>query len=241
MNALEHNQFTQTWAATAHKLPKPKAILVISAHWYLDHVAVTAMPKPKLIHDFYGFPEQLNRFAYPAVGDVELAKQVAALLSPEPVRLDYDSWGLDHGAWSVLAPMYPDADIPVVQLSVSTKLSFDQHLALGAKLAPLRAQGVLILASGNVVHNLGLMRPVSYSWAQSFDEEVRQLMLTQPQELTKVPNSENYRLAVPTPEHFIPLLYLAGLAQQPGQTVEIITEGMLLGSIAMTSYQLSGQ
>ncbi|MFZ6754264.1 4,5-DOPA dioxygenase extradiol [Undibacterium sp. Dicai25W] len=238
MNALENNQFTQAWAGFAQRIPKPKAILVISAHWYIDHIAVTAMPQPNTIHDFYGFPPALSEMLYPAPGNPLLARRVAELLSPMDVRLDQNTWGLDHGAWSVLAPMFPEADVPVIQLSINARLSFDEHVQLGAKLAPLRNEGVLILASGNVVHNLRLMQRGSYPWAQEFDDEARNLIVQRPQDIAQLLNHPAYKLAVPTPDHFIPLLYIAGLAAASGEKPEVFIDGIAMGSISMTSFAL---
>jgi 4,5-DOPA dioxygenase extradiol len=239
MNTLERNGFTEAWRSLGRALPRPRALLVVSAHWFIGATAVTAMPRPRTIHDFYGFPPELFAFDYPAPGAPDVAGEIVEAVRPEWVGLDRDQWGLDHGTWSVLAHLYPDADVPVVQLSINALKPFDYHLALAARLAPLRDSGVMILASGNVVHNLRLVqwnRPdAAFDWAERFDDSVADLMGNAPGDILKVVDHPDYALAVPTPDHFIPLLYLAGLAAQDG-TARALLRGHALGSISMSCY-----
>jgi 4,5-DOPA dioxygenase extradiol len=245
MNALDHNRYTEAWRAFGAAVPRPRAILVVSAHWYINASAVTAMARPKTIHDFYGFPDELFAVQYPAPGDPQLADDVADVVKPTWVGRDYDSWGIDHGTWSVLVHAFPAADIPVVQLSINATKSFDDHVALGAALAPLRDDGVLIIGSGNVVHNLGRIdwsRPDGgYDWAERFDADVAGIMTEAPADLAEVADHDDFALAVPTPDHFIPLLYLAGLASVAGEAADTLVEGCAMGSLSMASYTIGGQ
>ena len=240
MNALEHNRYTDAWASFAAGMPRPRAILAISAHWYINATAVTAMAQPHTIHDFFGFPDELFAVRYPAPGDPGLAADIAELVKPTWVGSDLDSWGLDHGTWSVLVHMFPDADIPVVQLSIDATKPFEYHVALGAQLAGLRQRGVFIIGSGNVVHNLGLIewnRPdAAFDWALEFNEAAMTLMTSSPGQAADLQNHDQYRLAAPTPDHFIPLLYIAGIAAATGATPEVIADGCMMGSLSMTSY-----
>jgi 4,5-DOPA dioxygenase extradiol len=242
MNTLEANRFTAAWAELGRTLPRPRAVLAISAHWFINGSAVTAMPNPRVIHDFYGFPKPLFDFDYPAKGAPDVAEEVADIVRPSYVGLDHDSWGLDHGTWSVLAHTFPKADIPVMQLSVHAGEDLQYHLDLGERLAPLRERGVFILASGNVVHNLRLINwhlaDQAFDWAMAFDAEVQSAMTTKPETLVSINKHQQYRKAVPTPEHFLPLVYLAGLAVSAKQTPEVLVDGGVMGSLTMTSFVL---
>ena len=242
MNTLEQNGYTEAWRAFGRHLPRPKALLVVSAHWYFGATAITAMPQPRTIHDFYGFPQALFDFEYPAPGDSDLAREITELVKPQWIGLDRDQWGLDHGTWSVLAHMYPDAHIPVLQLSINALRPLDYHLQLAARLAPLREQGVMIVASGNVVHNLRELQwkqpDLAYDWAERFDDAVAEQLSQAPADILRVLDHPDYRLAVPTPDHFIPLLYLAGLAAADGRALESLVRGYAMGSISMSCFGL---
>ncbi len=240
MNAIEHNRFTESWAEFGRQVGKPRAVLAVSAHWYVGHTAVTAMQKPKTIHDFFGFPQQLFDVEYPAPGDAGLAREVATALGPTWVGEDLDSWGIDHGTWSVLVHVFPHADVPVVQLAIDMNKPLAEHLDLGAKLNGLRDDGVLVMGSGNVVHNLRAMdwsKPdAGFDWNDSFDSYVREIMTTNPQSLVEVDRHPHFRQAVPTPDHFLPLAYIAGIAAEAGTKAEVLVGGPQYGSLSMTSY-----
>jgi len=227
MNALESNAYTQAWRAFGQGMVRPRAVLVISAHWYVGVRAVTAMPRPKTIHDFYGFPDALFAVQYPAPGDPALAQEIAEIVKPTVVGLDHDS---------------PAADIPVVQLSIDARKSHEEHFELGAKLGALRREGVLILGSGNVVHNLRLIdwnRPrEGFDWVRRFDEAARDLMIADPSLIPTLREHPDYRRAVPTPEHFLPLVYLAGAAAAEGSGTDVFLEGYAYGALSMTAYSL---
>jgi len=238
MNTLERNPYTDAWRQLGALAGRPKAILAISAHWYTPATAVTAMTRPKTIHDFYGFPQALFDVQYPAPGDPGLAARVRELLAPVDVALDH-SWGLDHGTWSVLKHAFPDAEIPVVQLAIDATKPAAFHHAIGAHLAPLRDEGVLVIGSGNVVHNLRLIGwggGAPYDWATRFNDYVRDALSSR--DYQRLINYEQVgadaRLAVPTPEHYLPLLYVLG-AQREGEALHIAIDGIEIRSIGMLS------
>lgn len=247
MNAIEDNANSRAWRELATGLPRPKAILAISAHWVTAGVAVTAMESPETIHDFYGFPRRLAECQYPAPGDPGLARRIAGLLAPEPVTLDQD-WGLDHGAWSVLTHLFPKADIPVLQLSLDGRKGGAWHLALARRLKPLRDEGVLILGSGNVVHNLARMdwgRPdAAHDWAVRFNAATRDALVSG--DLAALAGwafpddaASDAGLAVPTPEHYLPLLYVAAL-REPDEAVSFFNDRIEYGAIGMLGMRLAG-
>jgi 4,5-DOPA dioxygenase extradiol len=240
MNTLERNRYTDCWRAVGAALPKPRAILMVSAHWYVNATAVTAMARPRTIHDFYGFPQALFDVRYPAPGMPDLVDEIADAARPDAVGADHDSWGLDHGAWSVLVHAYPQADVPVVQLSINALKPPEYHVELGARLAALRTRGVMLMGSGNVVHNLRLMdrhqQDGGYDWAQRFNEHVVDVMTTAPADIVRVMRHPDFLKAAPTPEHFLPLLYIAGHAAATGVRPGTLVDGYTFGSLSMTSY-----
>ncbi|HMN45131.1 MAG TPA: 4,5-DOPA dioxygenase extradiol [Povalibacter sp.] len=239
MNALEANRHTNAWRALGESLPTPRAILAVSAHWYIDGTAVTAMEHPRTIHDFYGFPPELFAQNYPAPGSPEIARRVQDVLRPLPVAAD-GQWGLDHGTWSVLVHVYPQAQIPVLQLSIDARQSPEFHYRLGERLAPLRDEGVLILGSGNVVHNLRRLdwnaSGSGYPWATQFNDTLREALARGDHRaaIDYEQSGEAARLSVPTPEHYLPLLYVLGAGGTDAQ-VSFPTDGIELGSISMLS------
>lgn len=243
MNTLDDNRYTQAWSNVAESAPRPTAILAISAHWYINASAVTAMPHPRTIHDFYGFPDELFAMRYDAPGSPQLAAEIAELVKPAWVGLDHDSWGLDHGTWSVLVHMYPDADIPVVQLSIDASKPADYHVDLGAALEPLRRRGVMIVASGNVVHNLGRLQwdqpDSAFDWAREFDDAARELMAERPGDIAELVRHRHFRLAAPTPDHLLPLFYLGGVAAAARMSATPFVTGYAMGSLSMTSYAVN--
>jgi 4,5-DOPA dioxygenase extradiol len=243
MNTLADNRYTAAWRSLGKSLPRPTAILAVSAHWYTRGTNVTAMLKPRTIHDFYGFPPELFAVEYRAPGDAEIATRTRDVLAPLPVALDYE-WGLDHGSWSVLVHMYPRADIPVVQLSIDATQPPAFHYAQGGRLRSLRDEGVLILGSGNVVHNLGEVQwadgAVPFDWATKFETAVRDCVLRGDHTplIDYVKFGRSAQLSVPTPEHYLPLLYVLG-AHGRQDTATVPIDGIDLGSISMLSVLLS--
>lgn len=227
---LADNARTQAWRAFADRVPRPKAVLVISGHWYINATAVTAMAQPRTIHDFFGHSDELFAFQYPAPGDPELARHVADVVSPVWCGLDIDSWGLDHGSWSVMHHFYPDADIPVLQLAINAYLPMEYHLDFGARLAPLRDEGVLIVGSGTIQHNGRSMNAEArangtFERAVEFDHAVTDVMTTAPSKAASLGDHPDYKLSAPTDDHFLPLLYVAGLAVEAGENAAVLPDG----------------
>ncbi len=242
MNGIEDNEFSQRWAAMGKEIPIPTAVLCISAHWYTSGTFITAMNNPKTIHDFGGFPKALFDVQYPALGNPELAKEAASLIHSTSVGLDHD-WGLDHGTWSVVKNMYPKADIPVLQLSIDYTKPPEFHYALAKELQALRKKGVLIIGSGNMVHNLRIMnwhQPESgFDWADEMNETFKKLIETENhQPLIQYQNlGEAAKLSIPTPEHYLPLLYILGMKEK-NESVSFFNDKTMMGSISMTSVKI---
>jgi len=240
MNAIEDNTVTRGWREVAARLPKPRAILCVSAHWESRGVFACAAERPQTIHDFYGFPQALFDVRYPAPGSPELARRIGGIVKGVKVHATAE-WGLDHGAWSVLRVMYPDADIPTLQLSIDTSQPGAFHYALGRELGALRDEGVLLLGSGNIVHNLRLLQwrdPTPPEWALRIDAKVRDAISSRSHDaLIGWPNLDrDIALAVPTPEHYLPLLYVLG-AQHDDERVELFN-GEYFSTISMTSLRV---
>ncbi len=238
MNAIEDNEFTRIWVSIGENLPKPKAILSISAHWYTDGVRICDELHPKQIYDMYGFPRELYELKYPTLGSPEFAHITMDVLHRE-VTID-NSWGIDHGTWSVLCHMFPKADIPVYQLSIDRRLGPEEHYKLGQELCSLREQGVLILGSGNVVHNLAKINwelEGGYPWAEEFDHYIKEAILEgKHQKVIHYEQSgEACKMAFFTPEHYYPLLYVLGATEQ-SDTVKVFNDACVLGSLSMTGY-----
>ena len=246
MNAVQENSWTAAWRAIGNRIPRPRAILAISAHWYLPATMVTAMERPRTIHDFGGFPRELYAVSYPAPGDPRLAARVRDLLAPIDVALDH-RWGLDHGTWSVLVHVYPNAEVPVVQLSIDETQAASFHYDLGKRLAPLREEGILLMGSGNLVHNLHAYawgrHPVEpFDWAVRFERQAREF-LTAGNDAPLIHYESlgaDAMLAAPTPDHYLPLLYILG-ARHPGDRVAFPVEGVDGGSISMLAVELASR
>ena len=243
MNALLDNEYTRAWAGMGVALPRPKAILSISAHWYVPGTGVTVSTAPRTIHDFGGFPRELYQVQYPAPGDPALAARVQHLLAPTPVTLA-DDWGLDHGTWSVLKHVFPHADIPIVQLSIDETRPSDWHYELAQRLAPLRDEGVLVAGSGNLVHNLhtyawGRHVAEPYDWAIRFEKQAREMMLAgEHRPLVDYEQlGRDATLSIPTPDHYLPLLYVLG-TRQSNEAVSFPVEGVDGGSISMLAVRV---
>lgn len=243
MNAIAQNAYTEAWRAIGRSIPKPKVILCVSAHWYIPAVAITAMPQPRTIHDFGGFPRELFEVQYPAPGSPELASRVQEPLGGDVVA-DDRQWGLDHGTWSVLVHVFPDADVPVVQLSVNETQPASFHYELGRKLAPLRDEGILIIGSGSIVHNLhtyawGRHDVGPFDWAERFDAKARELILAgDHRPLVEYESlGRDALLSAPTPDHYLPLLYILG-TKLADDAVSFPVEGFDGGSISMTAVQI---
>jgi 4,5-DOPA dioxygenase extradiol len=243
MNALQSNVYTEGWRHLGLSIPRPRAILAISAHWYVSEVAVTGSSSPETIHDFHGFPRELYEFTWPAPGSPELAEQVRKKLQPLNVRFD-EQRGLDHGTWAVLCHMYPEADIPVVQLGIDETKGADFHYEIGRLLQPLRDEGILIVGSGNLVHNLrsyawGDDYAQPFDWAVRFEAQAKKLVLEgRDRELVGYRSmGEDARLSVPSPDHFLPLLYVLGLRRE-GDKVSFPVEGIEGGSLSMLAVRI---
>lgn len=243
MNALDRNDWTESWANIGREIPKPKAILCVSAHWFIPETAVTAMERPRTIHDFGGFPAELFEVQYPASGSPELANRVSELLAPTEVKSD-SRWGLDHGTWSVLCHVFPDSDVPVVQLSIDETQPAEFHYGLAKRLAPLRDEEILIIGSGNIVHNLhafawGKHTPEPLDWALRFEQTAREMILSGRHEplIDYELLGKNALLSAPTPEHYLPLIYILAL-QKEDEKVSFPVEGFDGGSISMLSVQI---
>lgn len=242
MNAIEENEFVDGFRTIAKSLPKPNAILCISAHWFTNGTKVTAMEMPKTIHDFGGFPDELFKVQYPAHGSPVLAKETKELLKPIAVELD-EKWGLDHGAWSVIKHLYPKADIPVIQLSIDYTMPASSHFELAKKLSVLRHKGILIIGSGNIIHNLGLVDfknlnkiNYGYDWAIEAREKINNWLIIG--DIHSIIDYEKQgsaiQLAIPTPEHYLPLIYSLGLKEK-SESIKLFNDKLLAGSLSMTS------
>jgi len=242
MNTLERNRFTDAWRALGPKLGRPRAVLVVSAHWYTNATLLTAMEQPRTIHDFYGFPDELFAVQYPAPGAPDVAQLVADTVKPRWAGLDIDGWGLDHGTWSVLVHVLPDADIPVVQLSLNALQPIEYHVDIGTRLAPLLDEGIVVLGSGNVVHNLRRIdwkrADEPFDWNRRFDEAATEIATERPGDVLELTQHDDYALAVPTPDHFLPFVYFAALAAARGARPEVLVDGYSLGSLSMTSFTI---
>jgi 4,5-DOPA dioxygenase extradiol len=245
MNAIEENEFVQGFRLTGKEIPRPAAVIVVSAHWETNGTYITAMEVPRTIHDFGGFPRELYKVQYPAPGSPGLAKETKNLIKTAEVSLD-DKWGLDHGAWSVVKHMYPEADVPVIELSLNNRQPPQYHYELAKELAPLRRKGVLIIGSGNMVHNLRMVDwnrldevNYGYDWALEAREEMKNFILSgdHKQLINYQSQGKEFNLAVPTPEHFLPLLYVLALKDE-NEEVSLFNDKAVGGSLTMTSVKI---
>ncbi len=243
MNALSKNAYTDGWASIGQSIPRPKAVLSVSAHWYIPVCAVTVNSVPKTIHDFGGFPRELYQVKYPVPGSPELARRVKDLLAPVSVGLD-ESWGLDHGTWAVLIHVFPKADIPIVQLSIDERQPSSFHYEMGKRLAPLREEGVLVMGSGNIVHNLhsyawGNQKVHPFDWAVRFEKRARELLLKGDDTLLIAYErlGHDAMLSIPTPDHYLPLLYVLGLRKKD-EGISFPVQGVDDGSVSMLAIQV---
>jgi 4,5-DOPA dioxygenase extradiol len=244
MNAIERNPYTEAWAAIGRSLPRPRAVLTVSAHWYLPGTRVTAMRAPRTIHDFGGFPRELFEVLYPAPGDPALAREIQEMLAPVPAFLDEEEWGLDHGTWSVLGHVFPDAAVPVLQLAIDETQTARYHYELGRRLTSLRDAGILVIGSGNLVHNLHAYawgrHPVEpFEWAVRFERRARELLLAGDHGPLVAYDTlgRDAMLSVPTPEHYLPLLYVLGVRRE-GEPVSFPVEGIDGGSVSMLTVRV---
>jgi len=245
MNAIEENEFVTGWRNIGKTFPKPRAILCVSAHWETRGTCVTSMEKPATIHDFGGFPRELFEVEYPAPGSPELAMETKAIIKKADVILD-DKWGLDHGCWSVVKHLYPDADVPVIQMSLDYYQSPQHHYDIAKELSPLREKGVLIIGSGNMIHNLHLVNwekieepGFGYDWALEANEKIKNFILVNDHKslIDYKSQGREINLAVPTPDHFLPLLYSLALKEE-NETVNIFNDKAVMGSLTMTSIKI---
>lgn len=245
MNAIEDNEFSRTWKQLGTTLPKPSAILCISAHWETKGTMVTAMEKPQTIHDFGGFPKALFDVEYPAPGSPEVANETKKAITSTPVGLD-QQWGLDHGCWSIVKNIYPKADIPIVQMSMDYTQGPEYHYKLAKELAILRKKGVLIIGSGNIVHNLGMIAwdkmntpNYAYDWATEANEKIKKLILANDHKplINYKAQGKAFDLSIPTPDHYLPLLYILGLKQE-NETISLFNDRAVMGSLTMTSVKI---
>ncbi|QOI98895.1 MAG: 4,5-DOPA dioxygenase extradiol [Flammeovirgaceae bacterium] len=242
MNGIEDNEFSRGWAAIGKEIPAPQAVLCISAHWYTKGTWVTAMEKPKTIHDFYGFPKALFDVQYPAPGSPELARHTANRVTKTTVGLDHE-WGLDHGTWSVVRQMYPEATIPVFQLSIDSSKPPEYHYELAREISELRKKGVLIIGSGNMVHNLRIMNwnlpDAGFDWAIEANEKFKDfIQRNSHQPLLRYESlGKAAQLAIPTPDHYLPMIYILGLKDET-DSISFFNDKTVMGSVSMTSFKV---